>query len=375
MALMMNKRYDCFCCPENKKIRVIIDSDAGCECDDQYAILHGLMSRKMEVRGILAEQFGEPAAVTMGQSYEEISRVLALAGLECGGVAAPAGNPDEVATVSASSAAPGNRNLASADSGCLGAVALSHPIPFVYHGSLALQYPMPSAYHGAEGRFESCGPVPAADGIDFLIEEALRQDERPLFVICQGALTNIAWALKKEPDIAQCMTMIMIGGVNYPEGGFEFNTMNDSDAFNYVMGSALPVWMIPEEVYSTLQVGFMEIADRVGSCGPVGRYLTEKMAKASARLARIIAPLPGQTAADFTQSFPCGESWALGDLAGVGVLLAHNPGRYKMVPAPLVHADGRYYFSDDSRMVRWYERIDGRFILEDFFAKIKYYFS
>ena len=359
MALMMNKRYDCFCCPENKKIRVIIDSDAGCECDDQYAILHGLMSRKMEVRGILAEQFGEPAAVTMGQSYEEISRVLALAGL--GSVAAPAGNPDEVATVSASSAATGNRNLASADWGCLGAVALSHPVPFVYHG--------------AEGRFESCGPVPAADGIDFLIEEALRQDERPLFVICQGALTNIAWALKKEPDIAQRMTMIMIGGVNYPEGGFEFNTMNDPDAFNYVMDSSMPVWLIPEAVYSTLQVGFMEIADRVGSCGPVGRYLTEKMAEASARLARIIAPMPRQTAADFTQSFPCGESWALGDLAGVGVLLAHNPGRYKMVPAPLVRADGRYYFSGDNRLVRWYERIEGRFILEDFFAKIKYYFS
>ena len=49
--------------PDKKKIRVIIDSDANCECDDQYAIVHGLLTPKLQVMGIVAEQYGEPGSM------------------------------------------------------------------------------------------------------------------------------------------------------------------------------------------------------------------------------------------------------------------------------------------------------------------------
>lgn len=44
--------------PDSKKIRVIIDTDAACEADDQYAIAHALMTQKFIVKGITAEHFG-----------------------------------------------------------------------------------------------------------------------------------------------------------------------------------------------------------------------------------------------------------------------------------------------------------------------------
>ena len=60
--------------PENKKIRVIVDTDAACEADDPFAVAHALLSPKLIVRGILAEHFAEPGS--MEKSYEEIRTIL-----------------------------------------------------------------------------------------------------------------------------------------------------------------------------------------------------------------------------------------------------------------------------------------------------------
>ena len=49
--------------PENKKIRVIIDTDAACEADDPFAIVQVLLSPKLVVKGILAEHFNEDDSV------------------------------------------------------------------------------------------------------------------------------------------------------------------------------------------------------------------------------------------------------------------------------------------------------------------------
>ncbi len=59
-----------FTIPDYKKIRVIIDTDAACEADDPFAIVHGLLSPKLIVKGIVAEHFKE--AGSMERSYDEI---------------------------------------------------------------------------------------------------------------------------------------------------------------------------------------------------------------------------------------------------------------------------------------------------------------
>jgi len=56
--------------PEEKKIRVIIDTDAACEADDPFAIAQALMSPKLIVKGILAEHFREPDSTQ--RSYDEV---------------------------------------------------------------------------------------------------------------------------------------------------------------------------------------------------------------------------------------------------------------------------------------------------------------
>ena len=67
---------------ESKKIRVVIDSDTACEADDPFAIVQGLLSPKLVVKGILAEHFRE--AGSMEKSYQEILTILDCMGMDRG---------------------------------------------------------------------------------------------------------------------------------------------------------------------------------------------------------------------------------------------------------------------------------------------------
>ncbi|MFR5116957.1 MAG: hypothetical protein ACLTDV_08020 [Eubacterium sp.] len=44
-------RKSIYLVPPEKRVRLFIDTDANCEADDQYAILHALMTQKAVVKG------------------------------------------------------------------------------------------------------------------------------------------------------------------------------------------------------------------------------------------------------------------------------------------------------------------------------------
>ena len=118
--------------PQEKKLRVIIDTDAACEADDPFAIVQALLSPKLMVKGILAEHFAVEGSVQ--RSYDEVCTILK-------------------------------------------AMELDGEVP-VFMGE-----------KGAMDMGESSSPA-----VEFLIKEALRDDPAPLFVLCQGAITNVAVA-------------------------------------------------------------------------------------------------------------------------------------------------------------------------------------
>lgn len=66
--------------------------------------------------------------------------------------------------------------------------------------------------HGEEGPGETGEP---SEGVQFIIREARTPDIHPLFLLCMGALTNIARALAEAPDIADKVTIVTIGGHPY----------------------------------------------------------------------------------------------------------------------------------------------------------------
>ncbi|HEX3205196.1 MAG TPA: nucleoside hydrolase, partial [Propionibacteriaceae bacterium] len=81
--------------------RVIVDTDAKNEADDQFAIVHALLSPSLDVRGLIAAHFGTSRSNrSMEESREEIDLLLDLTGLEqqvTVANGAPTGIPDEQA--------------------------------------------------------------------------------------------------------------------------------------------------------------------------------------------------------------------------------------------------------------------------------------
>ncbi|HHV11878.1 MAG TPA: nucleoside hydrolase [Clostridiales bacterium] len=306
------KKYP-FEVPKNKIVRVIIDTDAACEADDQFAIVHALLSPKLDVRGITAEHFhaffGE--VNTMEKSYSEILKVLDI-------------------------------------------LKLNGKYP-VYRGV-------------ADGLRDEITPA-GSDAAHFIIEEARRENEtQPLFVVCQGALTNVADALLVDPDIAQKLTVIWIGGGKYPEGGSEFNCMGDPNAVNVVMDSKVALWQVPDNVYSMMTVGFSELYHYVYPCGEIGKYLVENLFRFS------VQACTNEIMNEAT-SYPVGESWRLGDSPILGLLLSENADYIEM-PAPRVEKNGEYRLRPSNcRKIRVYQSIDSHFIFNDMYSKLAYNYA
>ena len=61
------------------------------------------------------------------------------------------------------------------------------------------------------GLAEAC-----SEGARFIIEEARREDPRPLFLLCMGAMSTAAAAIAAAPDVADRLTIVTIGGKAYP---------------------------------------------------------------------------------------------------------------------------------------------------------------
>ena len=289
--------------PMHKQIRVIISSDVKNEADDQYAVVHQLLTPMFDVRGVIAAHFESKAPgteTTMEQSYQELLKLLDAIGMD--------------------------------------------DVP---------------ALRGCRAPLKSDSDAPAGEGVDFLIAEALRDDPRPLYVTAQGALTDVAAALNRCPEIGEKMTVVWIGGFPYPEGGPEFNLMQDVAAGRVLMASKAAVWQLPVNVYSSMEVSLAELAARVRPCGAVGRYLYEELEEYNLR-------------SDETAGLRNGENWCLGDSPVVGALLGCGwRGNFHTQTAPRIADDMRYLPNPGGKEIRVYDYVDVRFILEDMYAKLK----
>ena len=205
--------------------RLIIDTDAKNEADDQYAIVHALLSPTLDVRGIVPAHFGTARSDTsMLDSRAEVDLLLQLAGLEAVTVA----NGAERAIVDESTPAP-------------------------------------------------------SDGADLIVAESrLASADDPLFVAFLGPLTDMATAILTDPEIVRRdVVVVWIGGMGYDVDwsypAVEFNLRNDITAANVVFGSGITLWQVPAPVYSMVSVGYAELEEKIGGTSKLADYLITQL--------------------------------------------------------------------------------------------------
>lgn len=285
-------------------MRVIVDTDAKNEADDQFAIMHHLLSPSIDVRGIIAAHFESKAKTpgeTMEMSYQEVLRLMELAEI------------DDV------------------------------PV-----------------FRGCSLPLKDMQDAPDSDGVRFIIEEARKEDDRPLYIAVQGAMTNVAAALNQAPDIASKLVVIWNGGGPYPAGHSEFNLMQDIEACRVLLESKAEVWQIPQNVYAKFEITLAELSYKVRPCGKLGQYLLDQLMEEYER--------------EYDPNFllRTGENWTLGDNTTIAVLLeSRYRGHWYETTAPHINQDMTYTENPHGKKIRVYTDLDVRVALEDFFSKMR----
>jgi inosine-uridine nucleoside N-ribohydrolase len=171
------------------KLKILIDSDANNELDDQHALAYAFLNSDVfEVVGVTVNNTRNGDGI-QGQ-YDEALRVIRLFNLE-------------------------------------------NKVPL---------------FKGAEKSYveiirEIDQPTfDGSDAVNFIIEKALQADVEKLVLVPVGKLTNIALAIKKEPRIIDKVRVVWLGA-NYPDPG-EYNLDNDTTSVNPVIESGVPFEMV-----------------------------------------------------------------------------------------------------------------------------------
>jgi inosine-uridine nucleoside N-ribohydrolase len=216
---MIYNKYQ-FIVPEEKIVRLITDTDAKNEADDQFAIVHSLLSPKIDHVGFIAAHYGiERHEDSMMRSYAELERIFSK--------------------------------------------MVFPPKELIFKGAAC---PLKDRFTPVE-----------SEGASLIIKEAMKEDKRPLFVTFLGPLTDLASAYLLEPRIAGRLTVIWIGGGLYPYGDEEFNLGNDIKAANVVFSSGINLWQVPRNVYEMVTISFAELECKVKPCGEIGNYLFDQL--------------------------------------------------------------------------------------------------
>lgn len=303
-----------------EKIKLIFDTDANNELDDQHALAYLLLNGDVfDVKGITVN------ATVNGKGiqghYDEAERVMQLCNLK-----------DSLPLLKG---AEGNFKTISKDFD-------------------------PDAYDGQEG-------------VDFMLEETQKDS---VIIVAVGKLTNIALALKKDPGFAERTTIVWLGS-NYPEPG-EYNQDNDTIAMNYVLNSKIPFEMVTVRYgkpsgTDAVAVTQDEIAQRMPGLGPkatvpiIGRHggTFDTFGDYSVNLfTHIFDEAHIQTNA--TKSRP------LFDMVALAVLKNGDWGETRSIPAPVFVNNSWVERPENTRQIIVWENFDREEILNDFYETIAF---
>ena len=210
--------------PPSGGCSVIIDTDTWNEIDDQFAIIHALMSPELRIETIQAAGFHAAVRNTnsfehgMELSYDEIKRVLELS-------------------------------------------------PISYDG--------PVLYGSRQTMTATGGGAVPSDAADNIVSRAMQERDETLYVLALGALTNVASAILMEPRIRERICVVSLGGWPYHVSDFrDFNFIQDLKAAQTVFDSGVAMVHVTgfgvSELLSTTR---WEMAQHVKGRGRIGDHL------------------------------------------------------------------------------------------------------
>ena len=192
--------------------------------------------------------------------------------------------------------------------------------------------------------------APAVDDLIARVRAGTPDD--PLYVIAIGAISNIASALLKAPDIADRMVLVWLGGhaLEWPHQR-EFNLRQDVGGAQVVFDSGVPLVLVPcMGVTSHLHSTVPEIERYIEPQGEIGKFLAMRF-KAYA-------------------TDHVGWAKEIWDMAPVGWLLDESWAPSVLVPTPILTDNVTYSVDRSRHLMRYVTQVKRNPILRDFIDKL-----
>jgi inosine-uridine nucleoside N-ribohydrolase len=230
---------------------------------------------------------------------------------------------------------------------------------------------------GANGNFEDISRdfdpanYDGQQGVDFILEETKKDT---VTLVAVGKLTNIALALKKDPSFATRTKIVWLGS-NYPMPG-EYNQDNDTIAMNYVLNSSIPFEMVTVrygEASGTDAVSVTqdEINRKMPGLGP------KSLKPVTGRHGGEFNTFGDYSVSLFDHIFDHIEhrgdkrTRPLFDMVAVAILKNPDWGHRKEIPSPVLIDNKWVERPANKRKITVWENFDREELLKDFYNSIK----
>ncbi len=287
-----------------ERVDVVFDTDTYNEIDDQYALAYLIKNpERLNIKAIYAAPFfndkSSGPAEGMEKSYQEIMNILSLM------------ERSEL------------KNL---------------------------------VHKGAE-RFLADENIPVlSDATSDLVNRAMEySEEKPLYVIAVGAITNVASALLIKPEIKDRIVLIWLGGnAHHWNDNKEFNLYQDIAGARIVFGCGVPLVQLPcMGVVSAFTTGGPELEFWLRGKNKLCDYLVDATAAEAKRCNG-------------------GEFWTrpIWDVTAVAWLLEGDYMLESFVPSPIPEYDHTYSFNKDRHLIKYVYHIKRDALFEDLFTKL-----
>lgn len=343
--------------PPGGPVRLVIDSDAKNEIDDQFALAWALLSPdRLKLEGVYAAPF------SFAHHRQGLLRAYEV--LEAGGALS---EPDQKLVAKYGSWLRGLRSVGKHPgelvfAGPAEGMARSYDEIVLIYEKLGLD-PSGQVFRGAPGYLASLDEPIRSPATDHLIERALSQADGPLYVAAIGCITNIASAILLEPEIIKHIVVLWTSG--YPSGSHRpnepsLNLIQDLVASRFIFDCGVPHVYLPGfHIGAQLKISLPEMERWVRGQGAIGDYLYWLYTHNPIHAQRGIRDHFGRT-------------WIMWDLITIAWLLNPDWVPTDLLPAPILGDDTTWQRAAPGRhLLREAYDIDRDAIFRDFFRKLE----
>ena len=300
---------------QEKKLPIILDTDANNELDDQHALAYLFFNDEtFDIKGITVNTTYNGGEID--QHYDEAKRIADLC-------------------------------------------------------DVSGKYPILKGANGNFDELKAGAQSETLDGktaVDFIIEQAHKTKKEKLIVAAIGKLTNVALAIEKDPSIKEHIKLVWLGS-NYPEPG-EYNQENDIPSLNYLLEQDLDFEIVTvrygkKSGSDAVKVSLNEVREKMVDMGPEVEPVMGRHGGSFTNFGDYSIEL-------FSKIDLYGDppSRALFDLVALAVLKNSQWGEKRSIPAPTVVDEKWVDRPQNQKRITLWENFDRKAIINDFYESL-----